>query len=77
MLKCPTRIRCMGTMESIIAGHNRKIIRQEREKKEKEKECDCRVYEARYPLKRKGIEFLPQTLNFLILISLQPNVVDL
>ena len=49
----------MGTMGSIIAGHNIKIIRQEREKKEKEKECDCRVYEARYPLKRK---FVTQTI---------------
>ena len=28
-------------------------------------------------LKSKGIESLPQTLNFLIPVSLQPNLVDL
>ena len=46
----------MGNMESIIAGHNRKIIRQEREKSttsEKKKECNYRVGVARYPLKGK------------------------
>ena len=37
---------CMDNMESIIAGQNRKIIRQEREKSttsENKKECNCRV----------------------------------
>jgi len=46
----------MGNMESIIAGHNRKIIRQEREKSntsEKKKECNCRVGEAGCLLKGK------------------------
>ena len=47
---------CMGNMESIIAGHNRKIIRKEAAKSttsEKKKECNCRVGESRCPLKGK------------------------
>ena len=46
----------MGNMESIIAGHNRKIIRKETEKSttsEKKKECNCRAGESRCHLKGK------------------------
>ena len=46
----------MDNMEPIISGHNRKIIREEREKStilDKKKEFDCRVGVTRCPFKWK------------------------
>ena len=60
---------CMDNMEPFILGHNRKIIREEREKStisEKMKECNCRVGVTRCPLKGK---FLTQSIIYKSIIS--------
>ena len=46
----------MGNMKSIMAGHNRKIIKLKSEKtaaSEKKKECNCRAGGTNCPLKGK------------------------